>query len=168
MSLGDSGSGLYIKYNNIFFLRGIISASLFDNMSGKCNLNNYALYTNVLKFTDWLQSQPQKLGKINYTGYCYLNIYSFTIFFNNVASKRRNMIVNKLGLRLLSTGTGVPSHLCTHPVLTCALTFLICLLDISTGFVLTLVLANTELCTGQRIIWRKSLFARNFYCSWRK
>lgn len=46
--LGDSGGGLVIKSNNLFYLHGIISSSLLS--SSTCDLNNYSIFTNVLKF----------------------------------------------------------------------------------------------------------------------
>jgi hypothetical protein len=52
--LGDSGGGLIIQSNNIFYLRGIVSSSLVTNW--QCDVNNYSIFTNVLKFKDWLQS----------------------------------------------------------------------------------------------------------------
>lgn len=51
--LGDSGSGLFIEYNKVFYLRGFVSLSLFDN--GDCDVSNYAIYTNVLKYTEWIK-----------------------------------------------------------------------------------------------------------------
>lgn len=46
---------MIVKYNNVFFLRGIVSASL-TNDQFKCDVNNYATYTNILKFTDWIEN----------------------------------------------------------------------------------------------------------------
>jgi hypothetical protein len=56
---GDSGSGMFIKHNNIFFLRGIVSASLFD-VQGNCDVTNYAIYTNVQKFTAWIKDPTKR------------------------------------------------------------------------------------------------------------
>lgn len=51
--LGDSGSGLFFNYQGRNYLKGIVSASLLDR--GKCNVNNYAIFTNVFKFTSWIK-----------------------------------------------------------------------------------------------------------------
>lgn len=52
--LGDSGGGLFIYANNVVYLRGIVSSSLIKN--GACDVNNYAIFTNVLKYTSWIKS----------------------------------------------------------------------------------------------------------------
>jgi secreted trypsin-like serine protease len=50
---GDSGFGLFIKQNNKFYLRGIISSALFDK-DFRCNFDAFAVYTNVLNFKEWI------------------------------------------------------------------------------------------------------------------
>lgn len=52
---GDSGSGLFVRIGKVFYLRGIISSSLFDG-NGNCDVNNYALYTNVPLYLRWIDS----------------------------------------------------------------------------------------------------------------
>lgn len=54
-SQGDSGAGLFIRHNNVFYLKGIVSASLIDK-EGKCDVNNVAVYTEVSKFIDWIRN----------------------------------------------------------------------------------------------------------------
>lgn len=51
----DSGSGLFIEFKNIFYLRGIVSASLADRMK-TCDVSNFVLFTDVSKFTDWIEN----------------------------------------------------------------------------------------------------------------
>jgi hypothetical protein len=51
---GDSGGGLVIQLNNVFYLRGIVSSSLIRDFS--CDLENYSIFTNVLKFKNWIKS----------------------------------------------------------------------------------------------------------------
>lgn len=49
---GDSGGGLIINVGGINYLRGIVSAGLVrDN---NCDVYKNAVYTDVLKFTDWI------------------------------------------------------------------------------------------------------------------
>ncbi|XP_070504864.1 uncharacterized protein [Chironomus tepperi] len=50
---GDSGSGLVVQYNGSYYLRGIVSSSLKGDKY-ECDVNSYAVCTNVLNFTDWI------------------------------------------------------------------------------------------------------------------
>lgn len=54
--LGDSGNGLFVSHEGVYFIRGIVSASLLSLQS--CDAYNYAVFTNVLKFYNWI------IGKI--------------------------------------------------------------------------------------------------------
>lgn len=62
---GDSGGGLYIKHENTFFLRGIVSSSLVtsDNM---CNTNRPAIFTDVIKYKDWIFNSQSKANSSNF------------------------------------------------------------------------------------------------------
>ena len=51
---GDSGGGVFVKVGNVFYLKGIVAASLMT-ISGQCDVTNFALYTNVEKFIDWIE-----------------------------------------------------------------------------------------------------------------
>lgn len=55
---GDSGGGLVIRNGDQFFLKGLVSASLINNQSF-CDVENYALYTNVIIFTDWIENPSE-------------------------------------------------------------------------------------------------------------
>lgn len=48
---GDSGSGFYVKFEGKFYLRGLVSASVYDEGQG-CIHNNFAMYTDVLEYLD--------------------------------------------------------------------------------------------------------------------
>lgn len=52
--VGDSGGGLFFHLNAVFYLKGIVSSSLI--VDGTCDVDNYAIFTNVLKYTDWIKS----------------------------------------------------------------------------------------------------------------
>lgn len=54
---GDSGGGLFIKVQGVYYFRGIVSSSL-TNDNG-CDVQNYAVYSNVLKFKDWIHKKTQ-------------------------------------------------------------------------------------------------------------
>lgn len=53
--IGDSGSGFFIKIGSIYYLRGIVSSSLFKP-DGQCDVFNYAVYTDITKFLDWIEN----------------------------------------------------------------------------------------------------------------
>lgn len=63
---GDSGGGLIVLYNNTYYIRGIISASLLTNHPNGCDVDNYSIFTNVVKFYDWINEIPVK-SSILYT-----------------------------------------------------------------------------------------------------
>lgn len=53
---GDSGSGLFFSHEQKLYLGGIVSASTFTIFK-HCDVNNYALYTEVFKFIPWLSGK---------------------------------------------------------------------------------------------------------------
>lgn len=46
---------MFIEFNNVYYLRGIVSASLYD-LNFDCDVHNFALYTNAFKFTEWIRN----------------------------------------------------------------------------------------------------------------
>lgn len=52
--LGDSGNGFIVKVGGVSYLRGIVSSSLLSGIS--CDVTNSAIYTDVLKFGDWIKN----------------------------------------------------------------------------------------------------------------
>jgi len=52
---GDSGSGLIVEYEGIYYLRGIVSSSLGGSIEG-CNLYQYSIFTDILGFFGWIKS----------------------------------------------------------------------------------------------------------------
>jgi secreted trypsin-like serine protease len=52
---GDSGSGFVVSIGNVFYLRGIVSASLGNPILG-CDVDSYSVFTNALKFIDWVNA----------------------------------------------------------------------------------------------------------------
>lgn len=50
---GDSGGGLFTRVDGVYHLRGIVSSSLIKD--GGCDISKNAVYTNVLKFRDWIK-----------------------------------------------------------------------------------------------------------------
>lgn len=58
---GDSGGGLYVRSGGVFYLQGLVSASLLAE--GRCNVFNFALYTNVNKFISWIDVTTKEAKK---------------------------------------------------------------------------------------------------------
>lgn len=52
---GDSGSGMYINLNGLWKIRGIVSLGAKPKDGATCNFDDYALFTNVLMFIDWIK-----------------------------------------------------------------------------------------------------------------
>jgi secreted trypsin-like serine protease len=52
---GDSGGGLYVTDGRAYYLRGIVSSSLIDGRYG-CDVDTFSVFTDVLKFADWIYS----------------------------------------------------------------------------------------------------------------
>lgn len=50
--LGDSGNGFFIQVGNNFYLRGIVSSAQTTVFG--CDVNNYAVYTDVIQFDTWI------------------------------------------------------------------------------------------------------------------
>ena len=53
--VGDSGSGLYVLYNNRYYLRGIASAAAATNVND-CDINTFSVFTDAKDFCGWIQS----------------------------------------------------------------------------------------------------------------
>ena len=51
---GDSGGGVYAPHNRRFYLRGLVSASLYDIFLN-CDVYEKAIFTDVTKFYDWVK-----------------------------------------------------------------------------------------------------------------
>lgn len=50
--LGDSGSGFYINVRSSWKVLGLVSSATVQ----ECGSNEFVLFTNVVKFNDWIQS----------------------------------------------------------------------------------------------------------------
>ena len=53
--IGDGGNGVFVVHSNTYYLRGITSAAL-SSLDG-CDLYNYAVFTNVPRFNDWITAR---------------------------------------------------------------------------------------------------------------
>lgn len=52
---GDSGGGFFINVDGVFYLKGIVSSSLFKEEM--CDVSKYAVYTNILEFKAWIEKR---------------------------------------------------------------------------------------------------------------
>ena len=60
---GDSGSGFYQLKGRNYNLAGIVSASLID-ISAYCVTEDFSIFTDVSKFTDWINNKIDETKKI--------------------------------------------------------------------------------------------------------
>lgn len=51
---GDSGGGLFVKYGSAYYQRGIVSSSIYGGPF-ECEVDDYAIFTDITKFHDWIQ-----------------------------------------------------------------------------------------------------------------
>jgi len=51
--VGDSGNGMVVEHEGIYYLRGIVSASLYHSFNA-CNIHAYSVFTDVLEFYNWV------------------------------------------------------------------------------------------------------------------
>lgn len=47
---------------NKWFLRGIISSSLYDSVLNSCDAGNFAIFTDVSQFTGWIDAHIRNNG----------------------------------------------------------------------------------------------------------
>lgn len=52
---GDSGGGMVFKYNDVWFLRGLVSLSVARNNERRCDPKHYIVFTDLAKFLPWLK-----------------------------------------------------------------------------------------------------------------
>lgn len=52
--VGDSGGGLYIIIDGVYHLKGIVSSALLNDFG--CNVFKNAIYTNIVKFRQWIET----------------------------------------------------------------------------------------------------------------
>lgn len=55
---GDSGGGLFIKVDGIFYIQGLLSAGAVG-VFGECDISKHALYTNIQNFAGWIKQKTQ-------------------------------------------------------------------------------------------------------------
>lgn len=53
---GDSGGGMFLKLDRIWYLRGLVSFSAVREDKNVCNPLEYVVFTDVAKYLDWIQA----------------------------------------------------------------------------------------------------------------
>ena len=61
---GDSGSGVYVQYKDQFYLRGLVSSSLVNNITFECDTHKQSLFTDVTEYYDWIIHDEKKKKQI--------------------------------------------------------------------------------------------------------
>lgn len=58
------GGGFVVqsRQSNKWYLRGIVSSSLYDEILSSCDVKNYAVFTDVAKHTRWIEEYVQTYG----------------------------------------------------------------------------------------------------------
>lgn len=54
---GDSGSGMFVNLNGLWKIRGLVSLGVKAKQEASCNPNDYVLFTDVLKYIDWIKER---------------------------------------------------------------------------------------------------------------
>jgi hypothetical protein len=62
---GDSGHGVLVKHQGLFYLRGIVSSTIIDRQTGTCTISKFAVITNVLLYKTWIQNPTENYQAIN-------------------------------------------------------------------------------------------------------
>ncbi|KAF5280734.1 hypothetical protein FQA39_LY18017 [Lamprigera yunnana] len=57
---GDSGGGFFMKRNGRWTLKGIVSSALIDSKTRSCDLDNYTVFSDVVKYNVWIQQVMTK------------------------------------------------------------------------------------------------------------
>jgi len=59
---GDSGGGVYVLHDKIFYLRGLVSSSLVNNKL-ECDTHQQAVFTDVTQYYDWIKLGGMKKNR---------------------------------------------------------------------------------------------------------
>lgn len=51
-----------IKNSEKWYLRGVVSSSLYNTVLSTCDINNYAVFTDVTKYNSWIDGYMSTYG----------------------------------------------------------------------------------------------------------
>ncbi|XP_040154055.1 prostasin-like [Anopheles arabiensis] len=54
---GDSGGGMFFTAGSVWYIRGVVSFAPNLDSTGKCDPKQYAIYTDVAKYLDWITNE---------------------------------------------------------------------------------------------------------------
>lgn len=57
-----AGGGFVIKNSEKWYLRGVVSSSLYNTVLSTCDINNYAVFTDVTKYNSWIDGYMNTYG----------------------------------------------------------------------------------------------------------
>lgn len=58
-----SGGGFYVNIDSTWYLQGIVSSSLLDQNLA-CDVKNFAVYTNVAHYTNWIWEKVEGIESL--------------------------------------------------------------------------------------------------------
>uniref|UniRef100_A0A182N984 Peptidase S1 domain-containing protein n=1 Tax=Anopheles dirus TaxID=7168 RepID=A0A182N984_9DIPT len=64
---GDSGGGLFFAFDDVWYIRGMVSFTKPREDSNKCDLKQYTVFTDVAKYLDWIQSHTRGKSELSAT-----------------------------------------------------------------------------------------------------
>lgn len=102
---GDSGGSLFVKINNIFYLKGIVSSSL--TTENGCDISKNAVYTNVPKFDSWINDHVHGGETFCFNSYIFnVCFYSIQTFFLHLRSRLLILSQKEFGIMCCQTEHG--------------------------------------------------------------
>jgi secreted trypsin-like serine protease len=51
-----------VKHESRWYLRGVVSSAIFNRNLNTCDTKNYAVFTDVGSFRDWIEDKITKYG----------------------------------------------------------------------------------------------------------
>lgn len=54
---GDSGGGMIFEYDDVYYIRGIVSLSVSREDKEVCNAKEYVIFTDVAKYISWIKDK---------------------------------------------------------------------------------------------------------------
>ncbi|XP_052901979.1 CUB and peptidase domain-containing protein 1-like [Anopheles moucheti] len=58
---GDSGGGLFFKYNDVWYIRGVVSFTKPDENTRICDTKEYTVFTDVAKYLKWIEQHKSSV-----------------------------------------------------------------------------------------------------------
>uniref|UniRef100_A0A182N966 Peptidase S1 domain-containing protein n=1 Tax=Anopheles dirus TaxID=7168 RepID=A0A182N966_9DIPT len=62
---GDSGGGLFFDFDNVWYIRGMVSFTKPREDTNTCDLKQYTVFTDIAKYLDWMRSHLRGRGELS-------------------------------------------------------------------------------------------------------